>query len=135
MRKAKILLAVLLLFSCFALCSCSSGEPTNVSEDMYNAAKIAVDIADNYLDGRISIEEADKNISRPQESASRIMDELLANNLEPEKDGSNEKDFSVYNAITSLSSAIGMKSVSLATDSDIEDARNELAALINMKSR
>lgn len=129
MWKKGSVLTVGLLVCTIMLVGCA--KPSDMSSDAYEAAKQAIEVADNYLDMEIEAEDAEQKLDRLE---SRVND-----------DSKYPKDSTVKIYILGLK--IDMSSASLSKfssfvnketgeiDIKIKQARNELAGLIRQKKR
>ena len=115
-RLIAVFLTVAVIFA--ALVSC--GRPDNVSESGYNAAVRIIQIADDYLDYKISSEEAGK-----------MLDEIEKRNPFHSDEYDGDLTISIY--FTSLS--WGVHGFSGYGESEVLEARNIIAKEINKTER
>ncbi len=112
-----ILIVATILFGC--------GKPSDVSTAHYNYAKKAIEIADAYIDYKISAEEADLQM----DELFRRADEL------PDDDGEAASDIVFYISLLSLSlTTANLKPSSKGLDNIIY-YRDEIADVISVKRR
>ena len=122
MKKYIILCLVLV----FALSGCG-GKPKGLSDKSYDTAKMAISVADEYLDLKIEAKDAEAKLERLKDRLSDEKDidsEIISTEISILK---TELSMIAYNNLGNRLSKGG--------DTDVLDARNELAEKINMKKR
>ena len=119
MLGKQIKLSVIFLSIILILTSCG-GKPNNVSESAYNAGIRAIEIADDYLDYKISSEEAGKLIEEIE----------------------NRKPFNTEEYIGDLDISLNLTTLDFAVrnylgygEAEVLNARNGIAQVINKPER
>lgn len=118
-KRVQIILMVVML--AFLLTACkNTGKPDNVSDSAYNAGLRAIQIADDYLDYKITREEAVRQIGEISDRHPYDME-------------SYKGDTDVFLAVATIDTSLWV--TSKKTEADILEARNKLAAEINQPRR
>lgn len=112
MNSKKIILLAISILLLVGLVGCNS-KPENVGDQAYNSGKRAIEIVDQYLNGKIGKNEAKSELSK----------------IDFETDTVEES--SIYRTILNLSYHFGAGS----SDSVILNVRNDLAEKLNLKKK
>ena len=111
---------ILLLVILLALCAC--GKPDNISNEAYTLGQKAVQIADDYLDFKISQDEAIEQMSE----ISKRFDTIP---------GDGESDVLVKLNFSTLNLSIAFVDTKSFDDGKVKDARNSLADTLGMRRK
>jgi len=125
--KLRVFLLIILLFV-LSLTACSSD--TKASEKAISVAKSAIEVADNYLDNKISKDEADSQLSSLKSDMSYV-DDMEQN------DEHKATDFSISSSITMLSTNIFHDSLDSTNETydKILETRNDIAEKAGLEKR
>ena len=130
-RFISTILVGFILFSTITFLSgCGGGKPNDVSDQHYQYALKAIEIADGYLDFDLTVDEAYAEISELEERKEELPDGKVG-------DKTHAKDFSIESNVSMLSSALVRGYLDLDTDiyDDVLERRNSLAKAIGEKTR
>lgn len=118
----RILAGILILSIALSLCACST-KPEGVSDTAYKLGQKAVEVADDYLNIKITKTEA---CDRLEEIVERI-----------NAADSDEYDSIVKMKVTTLNLVLTWAGSTLGDtkDSDVIDSRNDLASYLGLKER
>ena len=124
---SKKLCAVLLVIIVFALTACGS---TNASSKAVSIAKTAIEVADKYLDSKITAKEATEKLDELT-AEMEYVDELTT------EDKNKVADFSISSSILILSSSITIDDYKETSDTyeKVVEARNVLAKHAGLRKR
>ena len=130
-RFISTILVGFLLFSTITFLSgCGGGKPNDVSDQHYQYALKAIEIADGYLDFDLTADEAYAEISELEERKEDLPDGKVG-------DKTYVKDFSIESNVSILSSALlrGYLDLDINIYNDVLESRNTLAKAIGEKTR
>lgn len=125
MIQKRVRVVLMIVVIAFLLTACrSTGKPDNVSDPAYNAGLRAIQIADNYLDYKITREEAKEQ-----------MDEIYSRNPYDKDNYSGDSGVEIYvdSVYLSFGSSFGRNSDGI--EANVLTARNQLAEKINQPKR
>lgn len=124
----KLFAAILLVAVILSLTSCGHTRKEKISDKMYDLGVAAVEIADDYLSGKISIEDAVARLDRNNDDQYRHLkseeDELGVTTL---YDTPFRQDTSVWLITSNLLHAMQDKKSGTGIDASIKEKRNSLA--------
>jgi len=123
-KKIKALISVIIICSLLVACSQKAEKPDTVSEEMYTIGTKAVKITDKYLNADLTLDEAFEEISNLYDQAHSAEND--------------EYDYDLSVAVDIGSIHVKMMEMNIPmhseyTDSDIKDARDELAETLNLQ--
>ncbi len=126
MKKTKFMLLFLVISLLLAGC----GGGSKASAKAVSVAKSAVEVADDYLDGRLSYSQADAKLDQLKEEMAYV-DDLK------QGDENKASDFSISVSITLLSTDIFHDSVNKTSESynKVIETRNDLAKAAGLSKR
>ncbi len=116
--KRSILIIFCVLAFAILFVSCGDKKPDDISDDMYKCGLAALEIVDDYLDNSISLDEAQKRLTRNKDLADSIVD------------ANHENDSAIPHRLSDLMYCMWAKNRGTGTDSEIEEKRQELAELL-----
>ena len=120
----KLITVFFIAFLVVFLCSCG-GKPENTSDAMYQIGINALGLADKYINGEITADEAYERIEEFNKQADTQAEK---NNLEEYKN-----DESISHRISMLSSEILFSKSGTAAMSDVMEERDKLAETLGKK--
>ena len=127
----RLILALVCMIFLLSLCACHNYgvKPEDISNAHYEFGKKALDIVDQYMDGRISAETARDRLDHLYNYGDYGLPETEL------EDPTHSKNFSVEVTVWLLN--IEMSSIAFGTgsESDLLDKRNDLAEDLNEKLR
>lgn len=123
----KIISLLLVLIFALSLTACGEkGKPEELNESLYNYAINAVETADDFLDGNMSVEKAESKISS-------IM--LYTDSYQSIEDGNSVDDVCVSMDIFFLKHELYLYRTGDGSKEKITEKRNDLAEAINKSTR
>lgn len=127
-KSIMILIAFAILIS---LCACNSygTKPDDVSQAHYEYGKKALDIADQYLDGRISAEDADRRLGNLYDYGRGDLPETEYG------DTTHFKNFTVEHNVVMLQLEVSSIAFGTGSESEFIGFRNDLAKALNERKR
>ncbi len=111
----KKLICILLVFVTLFTCSACSSRMEGISDDAYEHGLAALETADEFIDGTIDADTAQRRLD-------------LASGLAEDCGGTT--DFLVSSRISSISFAIGFKDRGTGTMNEVKESRNKLADIL-----
>lgn len=124
----KLFAVILLIAVVLSLASCGHSRKDRISDKMYDLGVAAVEIADDYLSGKVSIEDAVTRLDRNNDDQYRHLkseeDELGVTTL---YDTPFRQDTSVWFDTSSLLRAMRDKNSGTGIDASIKEKRDSLA--------
>lgn len=122
----KILTTLLMVGMLTMMFSSCSGKPSGMSDNVYDACKKMIDVADQYIDAEITINEADDKME--------VLEKRLTNLNGLVEEEAKAKAVSLTSAISMAEFHAISSPVSQESFNEIQNARNELAELIKYKN-
>ena len=126
--KTRSIIAVLLALVVFLSCGC--GSKTKASDKAISVAKQAVEVADNYLDGKVS-----KDIA--YDKLNSLYDEMSYVDNLTDSDPNKTEDFYIQLDTLHLSTSVLLNDINNDSKSydEVIKARNDLAEDAGLKAR
>lgn len=125
----KLITIFLLIALIFSLCACYGSKPDDIDQEFYEFGKKALDIADHYIDGNISADEADERLHNLYRSGEYSLPEIEIGGLK------NIHNSSVKSTTLILAVEAGDLAYGTGSESKFLELRNSLAKVLNERER